>query len=699
MKRFTLRVTLSTLVSALILVSALSVTTVLYLGTKRALYQTTFQMMDQISSSVGDKLTQRLFRVERLNTLIANLIRSGALDLRDEAKFTDFLADAVAANPSISLIDCGLPSGAKFQAVRMADGSISKRLVHRLPRGVVSTWVHQNPAYAATETGGVEDLATGYDPRTRPWYQSAAQAGKRTWTGLYPSRAGLNYANAMPVYGPRGELRCVLAIDMRLEDLSRFLNHLRVGRTGKPFILSPDLQVVAMPLAQEQDLGPLVKKTVAGGWSDYALRDPGELPDAAVRQAVLAYRASPRNRDQGYLAFRDAAGRRLLASFEPEPKYKFTFGVVVAEADILGPIQRDLDVTFLLICACLLLALAVAYGLARSIARPLATLAGQVDRIRQLDLADAPPVRTAILEVALIGDSVQSMRKGLRSFKKYVPADVVTRLLHLGQEAVIEGERRELTLFFSDIADFTRISEQLRAEDLVARLGLYLEEVARALLAEAATVDKFIGDSVMAFWGAPNPRADHALAACRAALRAQAAIQALNQRWAAEGGPAFHTRMGIHTGDAIVGNVGFEGRMNYTAVGDSVNLASRLEGLNKQYGTRILVSEATLGAAGDAVLARMVDRVAVKGQDRPIAVFELLAGSAEATPEQVAKAGRSARAFAAYRGRRWEEALAILQDQPGEPDGPDRVLLERCRRYRAQPPEADWDGVIRYREK
>jgi adenylate cyclase len=699
MKRFTLRVTISTLVSALILVSAVSIIITLYVGTKRVLYQTTFETMGQISQAVDDKLTQRLFRVERLNTLIAHLVRSRTLVPADEDRFTDFLVETVDANPSITLIDCGLPNGDKFQALRMPDGTVSKRLVHRTPKGVVSTWRHQNPAYGATQKDYVEDLATGYDPRTRPWYQAAVKAGKRVWTDIYSSRAGLNYANAIPVYDDRGGLLCVLAIDMRLEDLSAFLHRIRLAKTGKPFILDGSGHVVAMPLARDQGLDALVRKTVTNGWTDYVLRDAADLPDPEVRQAVLAFRADPRTRDQGYLAFRTPDGRRLLASFEREPKYHFTHGVVVAEEEVLGPVRRQLDLTLGLTALFLLAAMAVAYALSRAIARPLATLAGQVDRIRRLDLGDAAPVRTTILEVATIGDSVQNMRRGLRSFKKYVPAEVVDRLLHRGEEAVIEGERRQLTLFFSDIKDFTRVSERHDPEVLVARLGTYLEEVTRTLLAGAGTVDKFIGDSVMAFWGAPTALPDHALRACRAALQVQADLARLNRRWQDQGLEPFPTRIGLHTGDAIVGNVGFEGRMNYTAVGDSVNLASRLEGLNKQYGTWILVSEATLAAAGNAVLARVVDLVAVKGKDRPIAVYELLAMRAEASPEQLAAAERSARAFAAYRAQRWEAALAILADQPGEPDGPDRALMERCRRCLAEPPGREWDGVTRYQTK
>jgi len=389
----------------------------------------------------------------------------------------------------------------------------------------------------------------------------------------------------------------------------------------------------------------------------------------------------------------------MLASFEPEPVYGFTFGVVVPEEEILGSIKRSLNLTLALTGVLLVVSLLAAYATSRAIARPLGTLAGEVDRIRLLDLDDRAPVATAIAEVALIGQSVRNMKQGLRSFKKYVPADVVTRLMHLQKEAEIEGESRELTVFFSDIAHFTDLSEQLSPERLVEMLGHYFEGVTRILLAHSGTVDKFIGDAVMAFWGAPSALPDHATQACRAALKAQARIRELNAQWLAEGGVAFHTRMGLHTGEAIVGNIGFEGRMNYTAIGDTVNLASRLEGLNKFYDTRILISETTLRAAGDAILARKVDLVTVKGKVQAVGIFELLAMREDADEATLEAAAAFNTAFAHYEHQRWAEGLAILETLPGDPDGPRRTLLERLRHFQAAPPGPDWDGVFRHMEK
>jgi adenylate cyclase len=699
MKRFTLRVAISTLVSGLILLSAATIVTALYQGMKKTLYQTTYEMMGQIIHAMGDKLTTRLHNVEKLNTLIADLVLDSTLDPAGGERFAAFLKATLEANPAITLIQCARPNGDQLMAMHMPDGSISRLLVRRTARGVASTWRHGNPDNAAAHPDRVQSLAEGYDPRTSPWWQAGARAGKTIWTDIYSTRSGLNYTNVNPVKDAHGNLVCMVAIDMRLEDVSRFLRRLKVGVSGKPFVLDRDFHVIAMPLVGEDDLGEIVQTVTAGGRTEFALRDIEQFPEANIRHAVLRYRRAPEMKGRGYLAFHDPSGRRILASFEGEPKYNLTFGVVVPEDDILGSIKHDLRTTLSLTVASLLLALAAAYAISRSISRPLATLAGQVDRIRRLDLGDAPPVRTSISEVLLIDHSIQNMRKGLRSFKKYVPAEVVTRLLDQQKEAVIEGEKRELTIFFSDIAGFTGISERLSPEALVERLGRYFEEVTRILIDGAGTVDKFIGDAIMGFWGAPTPLPGHAELACRAALRAQESIAALNRAWLAEGGEVFNTRMGIHTGEAIVGNIGFEGRMNYTAIGDSVNLASRLEGLNKYYGTRILVSETTLRSAGDAVVARMVDLVTVKGKERPIGIHELLAMRADAPAETLRLAEAANAAFGHYLARRWAEALDLLERLPGGPDGPAQNLMERCRHCQANPPGPDWDGVFQHHEK
>jgi adenylate cyclase len=293
------------------------------------------------------------------------------------------------------------------------------------------------------------------------------------------------------------------------------------------------------------------------------------------------------------------------------------------------------------------------------------------------------------------------MKTSLRSFRKYVPADLVALLMASGQEAELGGERRSLTIYFSDIANFTSISESMDPEKLVDHLGEYLQVLSDQILATGGTVDKYIGDAIMAIWGAPLERPDHALAACTAALRNQQALSELCARWTKEGKPPLQARIGIHTGEAVVGNIGSSNRMNYTVIGDTVNLASRLEGLNKFYGTQILISEATYEHAKAGIVARPLDWVAVKGKQGAVLVYELLGLKGETLPAHDEMAETFAQALQAYHCRDWTEARrgfeAVLERWPE--DAPAREMKRRCTVYLEEPPGADWDGVHRMEGK
>jgi adenylate cyclase len=288
-----------------------------------------------------------------------------------------------------------------------------------------------------------------------------------------------------------------------------------------------------------------------------------------------------------------------------------------------------------------------------------------------------------------------------RMFSHYMSEKVIAHLMEHPELLNLGGERRHVTLFFSDLAGFTTISERLSAEEVVGLLNDYLSRMTDIILDEEGTVDKFEGDAIMAFWGAPLPQEDQALRACRAALRQQAALAELNHHFQDMGLPPLSMRIGLHSGEAVVGNLGSQKRFDYTAIGDTVNLASRLEGLNKFYGTYILASETTMAECADGVLFREVDRVAVKGKEKPVGVFQPL-GLKDALPsEEEAFRKEFAEALELYRREKFPEATALFQDilakHPG--DSPSQVFLERCRNFQASPPPPDWNGVFRADKK
>ncbi len=281
-----------------------------------------------------------------------------------------------------------------------------------------------------------------------------------------------------------------------------------------------------------------------------------------------------------------------------------------------------------------------------------------------------------------------------RAFQTYVPPAVVQTLVDDPGRLRLGGERREITALFTDIHGFTRIAEEMEPDALVGLLNECLGTIADIVLDEGGTVDKFIGDAVVAMWGAPVAADDHAEAACRAALRCQAALDALRERWVERGLPPLSVRIGLNSGMALVGNMGAARRFDYTMIGDAVNLAARLEEANGFYGTQILVGERTMALAGEAMVFREVDRVRPRGKMRPVRIGELLGRPGAVDAAVRARAEQYQVALRAYRTRRWGDARAALAPLVAERDGPAMQLAERVERFELAPPSDDWDGVF-----
>jgi adenylate cyclase len=287
------------------------------------------------------------------------------------------------------------------------------------------------------------------------------------------------------------------------------------------------------------------------------------------------------------------------------------------------------------------------------------------------------------------------------AFGQYLSPKVVNILVKDPTKLSLGGERREMTAFFSDIAGFSTISEHLTPEQLVALLNEYLTGMCDIIARYDGTVDKFEGDAIIAFWGAPLPQPDHARLACLAAIDMQRHMVDYRQRLVAEGRPLLNIRIGMNTGPMLVGNLGSRQRMDYTIMGDAVNLASRLEGVNKEYGTRSMISENTYAHVRDLVEVRELDRIRVIGRREPVTIYELLERKGELRDSQSEIAGLWRQALDLYRGRDFTAALRLFEDvlKLDATDGPSRTYVQRCREYLLAPPAADWDGVYQMHSK
>jgi adenylate cyclase len=326
--------------------------------------------------------------------------------------------------------------------------------------------------------------------------------------------------------------------------------------------------------------------------------------------------------------------------------------------------------------------------------------------------ADSEPLsiltRDEVGELALsFNRMVEELRTRERikdTFGKFVDPRIVTRLIGSGAE---QAERRTLTIFFSDIKGFSGISEQLTASAVVNLLNSYFGTVAEIIHAHRGFIDKYIGDAVMAFWVSPfSAGDDHASDACLAALAQQEAIVLLRAQLPEITGmrrnpPELAIRMGIATGEAVVGTIGSDSSRSYTVIGDTVNLASRLESINKLYGTSLILSEETYRMAQQVIEARELDLITVAGKTEPVRIYEAIGRVGEIAPERVQLREMYANGLAAYRRQDWDEAQRCFEScQLGfAEDGPSRLFVDRVSLLRSTPPPGDWDGVWHFDEK
>jgi adenylate cyclase len=286
------------------------------------------------------------------------------------------------------------------------------------------------------------------------------------------------------------------------------------------------------------------------------------------------------------------------------------------------------------------------------------------------------------------------MRSGLEIFGRYVSKTLVQQIMRSPASSGVGGTRREVTVMFTDIEGFSLLTETMEPELLTSRLSRYFEALGSAISANRGTIDKYIGDSIMAFWNAPETDPEHIANACRGALQAAAAGHALSEKWRERGRPGFRTRFGLHTGPAVVGNVGAHERINYTLVGQVANQASRLEGMNKVYGTEILASGEVAGATSKLFVWRHIDRVVAVGTTEAHDVHEPMGDNASRA-EHAAFLAAWAKAREAYVAGRFEEALAgfrAASAMRGE-DAPCHVFIGRCEKFLRDGVSAAWDGT------
>jgi adenylate cyclase len=526
--------------------------------------------------------------------------------------------------------------------------------------------------------------ASSYDARTRSWYQKAVAAGGWiVWTPPYNFNEGTTGISACMAIYEQGRSIGVFTTDFTTSDINEFLN--RVIQDRKLLVFVDTLSGESLGVASETSLPS----------------------DTLLEQSKKLYALDQTKIESGRISFRSFhLGSEnyvsVVTPFTLPSGLTFLTGVVGPESDFLGSAQSNLAVTAIIGLVALTAGTLFAIWLSHQLATPLTKLSHELEQVGRFELTNLPPPKSAVREIAIVGDSFDRMKAGLRSFVKYVPRDVVRELILQKQDAARGGALRRLTLFFSDVAGFTGISENLSPTEVFTELGDYFDLVTDVVVEKfGGTLDKFVGDGIVAFFNAPATIERHAEVACEAALQVVDRLSDVEAERYAAHRPIFRTRIGLHTGEVLVGNMGTQRRLSYSAIGDAVNLASRLEGLNKLYGTLILASNQTRIEAGDRFEWRYIDRVAVLGRSQSTDIFELLGerGTVSSSKQEI-RDEYEAGLRRYFDGDFREAAIrftAVLAHEPF--DRASQVLLVRCNELALSPIPNLWSGIYEMLEK
>ncbi|MEN9983236.1 MAG: hypothetical protein RI918_1205 [Pseudomonadota bacterium] len=614
-----------------------------------------------------------------------------------DANSWDYLKDILSHSETTSSVYVGFEDGTFRMVMRTTPGMLIQNQSVPADSNLAYRWIDRGNINQLNQSvfdiftfKNKQDLAIGatqvpatYDPRQRDWYRAASINKKVTITAPYIfSSSGLpGITIAAPFYA-EGKMIGVIAADITLENLSKFLAERVVSKGAMSLIIDDHDKVIANSNLKEQ------AKRVAG---KIDLKHVGAL-DSDLPALAMVQQSKVSNKDNFTFVHPTSKEEYAVSfsSFASDSSKRWQILIVAPLDDFSGPLKENNKRLLIFGTLAIILQILFIYFLSRLIAKPLERLEKKVNDVRELvEVAQPEVIESPIREIASLSRAVDTLDHAVRSFAAFVPVGLVKHLIDSEQQLQLGGKSRFLTIMFCDVEAFSTLAESSPTQELLMRISAYLEAVTLSVNEEHGTIDKFIGDAAMAFWGAPAELNDHAWHACAAAVRISQRMAKLNEQWVSEGLAPLQIRIGIHCDSVMVGNIGSKHRMSYTVMGDAVNIASRLEGVNKDYGTQICVSQSIYREVGERLTLRPIDEVTVKGRRSASHIYELFGvidgdhqtSGLEASEETIEQCKLTKFAHQAYAEKNWQEAAiryeAVLAVYPKDQLASN--MLMRCK--------------------
>ncbi len=710
--------TYGAVLGAMVLLTSVVLITVSHYNARENMLDVSRTFVGQVTDVTYQRTAAFLDEPRIVNHTTVRDLRNGLIGLERPHGMETYFYDTLLVHGGVHLMNYADTQGNFLMVKRMPDGSMSTKsirieMVEQPPNGDgtqpqpiprrITEWVHR---HAGDDIEAVKermlDPDDSYDPRERPWFIGARQANELFWTDAY-----IFYTDKAPgitvsiPYVIDGDFRGVTSVDIGLADFSRFLSELQIGDRGSAFIIDHRGNLIASP-----DPSDLVAEAPDGG-SDLTLHKAQEstVPALAAISALPVFKRAMDETAEGTFSTMhfESEGEYWLGAVQPirvAPGKEWLIVVVAPEDDFLAQIKTHNQVNLVVAVVFVFLALILSALLSRWISSSLRLLVDESRKIEELNFDQPSEIKTQFREIHDVLAAFEGMKTGLRAFQKYMPLKLVRILLESQAEPELASENKVITIWFSDIAGFSAVAERLEPQEMSVALGHYLGDITKVIEGRDGTVVQYVGDEIFALFNAPLPVDQHPLKACEAVIEARNLVASM---YDGEGGTVpLPTRFALHTTEVAVGHFGSPERLYYGAVGDGVNLTSRLEGANKQYGTDIIISEDVWRQVADHFESRRLDTIIVKGRTTEIGIYELLGRKGEVDADLLAARTHYEDALALYAHMDWDDAIEACKKalEIRKDDRAARMLATRCRKYKRRGEvETGWTAAFKMETK
>ncbi len=680
MKQTTIKKSFFSLMTIATLIITLAIIVILYFSSVDIIMRITKQEIKENSESIITETIDYLNLPAGSVHFLASYIQNNAINIvEDKEKMWKLLWDLLEDIPQALSICIGDTQGNAILVIKNSQEYKVTRIVNRMNPKPYELWIYRNQDYGVIKS---EYKEKPYDPRTRPWFQNTTTENKTHYSDVYQfyNIKSLGLTLSHPILDEKNNINAIIGVNILIEDFNFFLQKKNISENSKSFITNIETGLI-IAYSNPDSVTKFEDKAQNTQNINTRLLYLNNIKEPHTRNMAIDHF---NNNAKKPTLLSKLTNKYLFSSMDFPDTFKKPWRLIstVPKKDRTKFLTTPIMTSMVIIVVFITVFIVILNIAINRITKPILNISDQLDDMKNFHLNNEQYIPTNYKEIHTINDAMIALKRGLTFFGKYVNVNIVRKLIEEEHAATPGGIEKNITVMFSDIQGFTGIAEQMPPIYLTQHLSEYLSALSDIIMKSHGTIDKYIGDAIMAFWNAPQEMADHELTACNAVYQCNKKLTELNNKWTFEQKPLLHTRFGLHTGTAIVGNIGSNDRLNYSALGDTINISSRLESLNKTYMTNIILSEKMYESVKDHFYCRVLDSVVIKGRKNNIKIYEMIGSKTDDDGKNMEKLCQAyEKAFALYMKKDFARAHKIYTECFTASENTDKtsaILKNKC---------------------